>query len=165
MEMIEFLCDRLTVARSWTTSLLEDIDESTWFDMPAPGINHVAWQVGHLAASQVALIHVRCFAKDYDRCAPAGFREKFGKGSSPLADPSAYPSVADIRAAFDRIQTEAIDLIAAMSESDLNSPAGAEPHPLFSTKQGAIATTALHETFHAGQIALLRRLAGKPPLR
>ncbi len=165
MSMIEFLCDRLTVARGWTQDLLEDIDESAWFDMPAPGINHVAWQVGHLAASQVALIHVRCFAKDYDRCAPAGFREKFGKGSSPLADPSAYPGVAEIRAAFDRIQTEAIDLIAAMSESDLNSPAGAEPHPLFSTKQGAIATTALHETFHAGQIALLRRLAGKPPLR
>ena len=133
--------------------------------MPAPGINHVAWQVGHLAASQVALIHVRCFAKDYDHCAPAGFREKFGKGSSPLPDPSAYPAVADIRVAFGRIQAEAIDLIAAMSEADLNNPAGADPHPLFSTKQGAIATTALHETFHAGQIALLRRLAGKPPLR
>lgn len=165
MNMNDFLRDRLTVARSWTMSLLEDIDESTWFDMPAPGTNHVAWQIGHLAASQVALIHVRCFGKDYDHCAPAGFREKFGKGSTPLADPSAYPSIADIRAAFDRIQTEALDLIAALSESDLDSPTGGEQHPLFSTKQGAIATAALHETFHAGQIALLRRLAGKPPLR
>lgn len=165
MNMIEFLSDRLTVARAWTNDLLQDIDESTWFDMPAPGINHVAWQVGHLAASQVALIHVRCFAKDYDSCTPAGFREMFGKGSSPKADPSAYPGIADIRAAFDRIQAEAIELITTMPESDLNRPAGTEPHPLFSTRQGAIATAALHETFHAGQIALLRRLAGKPPLR
>jgi hypothetical protein len=165
MDTLKFLCDRLTVARGWTSSLLEDIDQSTWFNMPAPGINHVAWQVGHLAASQVSLIHVRCFAKDYDRCAPPGFREMFGKGSTPNANPGAYPPLADVRAAFDRIQAEALDLIASMSESDLNSPAGAEPHPLFSTKQGAIATTAMHETFHAGQIALLRRLAGKPPLR
>ena len=165
MNKIEFLCERLRVARGWTDGLLEDVEASAWFDMPAGGITHVAWQVGHLSSSQVALIHVRCFGKTHDQCVPPGFRDAFGKSSTPVADPTAYPPVADIRATFDRVQREALDLISGMSEADLTQPAGAEPHPLFNTKEGAIATAALHETFHAGQIALLRRLAGKAPLR
>ena len=165
MNKTEFLVDRLKAARGWTLGLLEDIEASAWFAMPGPGIGHVAWQVGHLTSSQVALIHVRCFDKSYDAVLPSGFREAFGKGSTPVASRGAYPAVAEIRTAFDRIQAEALELIAGMPETELALPPGSDPHPLFTTKRGAIATAALHETFHAGQIALIRRLSGKPPLR
>jgi hypothetical protein len=40
-----------------------------------------------------------------------------------------------------------------------------QPRPLFKTKLGAIEWCAQHEFVHAGQIALLRRLMGKAPLR
>ena len=38
------------------------------------------------------------------------------------------------------------------------------PHPRFSTKGGSLAWCAEHEMIHAGQIGLLRRLHGQPPL-
>lgn len=161
----ELLVDRLQSARNWTLSLLEDIEEPLWFEIPAAGVNHIAWQVGHLAVSQVALIHVRCFGRPADACGPAGFREKFGRGSTPVADPGRYPSISEIRSAFDGIHGEVIDLVRGMSDADLAGKTPGEPHPLFSTKEGAVGTAIIHEGFHAGQIAMLRRMAGKPPLR
>jgi long-subunit fatty acid transport protein len=39
------------------------------------------------------------------------------------------------------------------------------PHPVFKTKLAAVEYCEPHEMVHAGQIALLRRLMGKPPIR
>jgi hypothetical protein len=39
------------------------------------------------------------------------------------------------------------------------------PHPMFSTKLGALMFCPFHEMLHAGQIGLLRRLFGNAPLR
>ena len=165
MNKAELLVDRMKAARNWTLGLLEDIKDAAWFTMPAPNTTHVAWQVGHLAVSQVALVHVRCFDRPYDQCAPDGYRELFGKGSTPVAGSAAYPSIDDIRSAFDRLQDEVIQLVSGMSESSLAESIFGENHPMFSTKEGAIGTAVMHDTFHAGQIAILRRLAGKAPLR
>ncbi len=165
MNTLDVLIDRLQAARRWTCDLLADVEESRWFDAPAPGLGHVAWQIGHLAASQVALIHTRCFNKTYTDHLSASFRDTFGRGSKPVADRSAYPPIPDIRATFDRIHRESIDLISGMNPAELDAPVAGEPHPMFVSKAGAIGMAALHETFHAGQIALIRRLAGKAPLR
>lgn len=165
MNKIELLVDRLQTARRWTLGLLEDIGEANWFFMPGAGIGHVAWQVGHLAASQVALIHVRCFEKNGDECLPGGFRQTFGRGSTPSDDKGHYPSIAGIRSVFDRVHEDAVTWLAEMKEDQLAAKAGEDPHPLFETKEGAIGTAIMHECFHAGPIAMLRRLMGKKPLR
>lgn len=165
MNVIELLVNRLETARGWTCSLLEDIEASEWFHAPAPGLQHVAWQIGHLASSQVTLIHGRCFDKTPSDHIPARFRELFGKGSRPVADPSAYPAPTDIRRVFDRIHSEALELVKSISVDELERPASGDPHPMFITKGQCIAMVAMHESFHAGQIALTRRILGKPPLR
>ena len=74
MNTIDLLIDRLQTARKWTRDLLADIEDACWFDPPAPGVGHVAWQVGHLAASQVVLVHVRCFNRVYTEQVSASFR-------------------------------------------------------------------------------------------
>ena len=165
MNTIDLLIDRLQTARKWTRDLLADIEDACWFDPPAPGVGHVAWQVGHLAASQVVLVHVRCFNRVYTEQVSASFRDTFGRGSKPVADRSAYPPLADIRATFDRIHRESIDLISGINPAELGESAFGEPHLMFKTKGEAIVMAAMHESFHAGQIALIRRLAGKAPLR
>ncbi|HPF37306.1 MAG TPA: DinB family protein [Phycisphaerae bacterium] len=165
MRMQDFLIERLTRARGWTTGLIADIDESQWFEMPAPGVGHVAWQLGHLAVSQIALIHVRCLGKSAAECIDPALVGTFGKGSTPVADASEYPSIAEIRKLFDETQRDVIEIIRGMSDADLEAPAGTEPHPLFDTRAGALGTAAMHETFHAGQIAMSRRIWGRKPLR
>jgi uncharacterized damage-inducible protein DinB len=125
----------------------------------------VAWQVGHLAAAQASLVQTRCFDKPIEQCIPPAWKELFGIGSAPSPDAATYPSTTELREHFDRVHAESVDLIATLSPAELEQPPGPRPHPMFNTKRGALATAFTHEAFHAGQIALLRRLLGKPPLR
>jgi hypothetical protein len=39
------------------------------------------------------------------------------------------------------------------------------PHAGYATRYGSLLFAAHHEMLHAGQIGLIRRLMGKPPLR
>lgn len=163
MDAIVLLKDRLTLARKWTNDLIADIDESQWFFQPGPGLGHVAWQLGHLAASQIVLVHMRCFGRKFEDCAPADYMGTFARGSTPVADPSKYPSIKMIREFFNRTQAEVLDKVSGLSAADLDQ--ATEPHPMFTNRGGAIGMAAMHETFHAGQIAMIRRLMGKTFLR
>lgn len=165
MTTLDLLIERLIAARRWTTNLLADVEESRWFDCPAPGIQHIAWQVGHLAASQAVLLHNRCFNIPLAEVVPESFTKQFGRGSKPVADASAYPPIADIRRMFDGVQADCLTRIRQLSLPDLELPAFGDPHPMFTTRGEAVAMAVMHEAFHAGQIALTRRLFGKAALR
>ncbi|MBX3396003.1 MAG: DinB family protein [Phycisphaerae bacterium] len=165
MTITDLLVERLVMGRKWTESLLADIEESRWFEMPCSPTGHIAWQIGHLAASQIGLVHHRCAGRPLDEVLPEGTRLMFGRGSTPVADSTKYPPISEIRSLFVRTQREVIDMVRNFSAADLESPAGTEPHPMFSSKAGAISMAAMHETFHAGQIAMLRRAFGKAALR
>ena len=165
MSVTAQLVDQIKTARQWTNNLLADIAEKDWLTMPGGGVGHTLWQVGHLAASQVALVHVRCFGRDYSSHAPLSYRDLFGKDSTPSADPSIYPPIKVVREFFERALRETLDLVSTMDEAALAETAGGAAHPYFSTKAGAVAMVAMHETFHGGQIALIRRVLGKRPLR
>ena len=73
-----------------------------------------------------------------------------------------------VRSAMKTTHAATTEAIRGMSDALLAEPAFAadgSPHPLYRDKCGAIAHCARHEAFHAGQIATIRRLLGKPFLR
>lgn len=166
MNRIPHLIDRLRFARAYTVDLIKDLDEGLWFRQPAEGITHIAWQVGHIAASQHSLCLRRIHGErpEDNRLLPEGFRELFGKGSVPVADPDASPTVVQIRKVFDDVHAAALASCSGLTEDTLEEAVD-PPHPAFSNKFGAIRFAADHELIHAGQIALLRRLLGCSPLR
>lgn len=157
----------LRQTRLYTKQLLSHIDDSDWFRQPTEGVTHVAWQVGHLAVTQYGLALKRQRGEreeDADLISPE-FRTLFGKGSTPIPDPSAYPSPQDIRAVLDRVHEQAIAEVSAVTEDSLQEPVGDPPHPMFSTKLESLQWCVRHEFTHVGQITLLRRLFGAEPLR
>jgi uncharacterized damage-inducible protein DinB len=133
--------------------------------MPHEGVSHIAWQVGHLAFAEysLALKRVRGKRAEDPQLLPPAFVEKFGRASSPDPDPQGYPSMAEIRRVFDALHQQVLNELSALDDAIVNEPV-TDPHPRFSTKGGAIVWCAEHEMLHAGQIGLLRRLLGKPPL-
>ena len=56
---LQMAIDQIVAARQYTKSLLENIDQNNWFRQPVEKINHVAWQVGHLAMAQYGLVLFR----------------------------------------------------------------------------------------------------------
>jgi hypothetical protein len=158
LEQIEF-------ARRYTNRLLDALDLADWFRQPAAGVTHVAWQVGHLAMAEyrMALERTRGARPEDAGLISEEFLRIFGRNSVPDADPGRYPSPAEIRAVFDRVHRQAMQELPGLSEDELDRPV-LKSHSLVQTKLWALLWCAQHEAVHAGQIGLLRRQLGYPPL-
>jgi hypothetical protein len=163
---LAFAIERIGFARNYTLSLLDDIADDQWFSAIGDGLTHVAWQVGHLASAQysLCLARTRGAQPEDEQLIPADFREHFRKGSTPHGDATGYPSPQEIREVAAAVHARALDELPRLSEDLLDVPIE-NPHPVFSTRYGALIFCPEHEFLHAGQIALIRRWLGKPPLR
>jgi hypothetical protein len=152
--------------RLYTKDMLQNVWAEDWFRQPAEGINHIAWIVGHLAIAEHALTmkRIRGPRREDADFLPESYATLFGKGSTPKADPSEYPSPEEILQVLDAVHQAAIREVAEFSDEVLAENVD-PPHPMFRTKLEAIQWCPQHEMLHVGQIALLRRLFGQSALR
>jgi len=90
------------------------------------------------------------------------FRQLFGRGSVPSADPAVYPPAADIRSVFDRVHEQLLAEPPSFDLARLDEPCE-RPHRFANTRLRWLFWCSQHELVHAGQIGLLRRLLGKGP--
>jgi len=163
MKQAEFLAEELIKTRGWTKQLLADFSGADWGYQPQPGMSHAIWLIGHISLAQHGLVAVRCFGE-----APleSAYADPFKIGSTPLpVDQHTYPGAEELLTHFDRVQETVVAKVRGMSDEDLTAPVGGKPHPMFTTKGGAVVHSTRHEAFHTGQIATLRRLLGRAPLR
>jgi uncharacterized damage-inducible protein DinB len=157
---------QIEFARRYTRELLDQTPPAEWFRQPAAGVSHVAWQVGHLACAEyrMTLWRTRGVQPEDAALVPEGFAQLFGYESVPQPDPAMYPDQAYIRAVFDRVHDQVLRELGGMDESTADQPV-LHPHPFAKTRLEALLWCASHEMLHAGQIGLLRRQLGHPPLQ
>jgi hypothetical protein len=165
MTRLDLLLDQIRLARRYTEQLLAESPGSDWFRMPQGEVTHIAWQVGHLAIAEyrLGLERIRGQRDDDESLVSGHFLKVFGRGSVPDPDPLGYPSVQEIRQVFDRVHVRTMSELPALSDPTLDAPP-VVAHPLCETKGQILGWCARHEMFHAGQIALIRRLLGSAPL-
>jgi len=163
-------------ARRYTLELLAATPRELWFERPnvrnseggeSPLPTHIAWQVGHLAVSQYGLLMFRIHGRrdeDLDLI-PSRFRKAYARGSDPAATLSGQCSADEL---FDRLQTVHRSAIAGLTQG-FDTPVLLEPvdmpYAVYPIKLGAILFCPLHEQIHSGQIGLIRRALGLPPVR
>jgi hypothetical protein len=163
---LELARKQIAFARSYTLSLLEDVDDDQWFTVPGGAETHVAWQVAHLAMAQYGL----CLFRQRGRAGvdrellPRGFVQKYGKGSTPDVSPENNLTPAEIREVLQRVNAQACEEMENFTDEQLKETIDM-PYAVYPTKLGALVFCADHEMLHAGQIGLLRRLLGKAPIR
>ena len=165
-QLRELACQQIEFARQYTRELVSGVADHDWFTIPVGNVSHIAWQVGHLAMAQYGLTLMRMrdrraedeqlISKDFLRC--------FKKGSEPVADASVYPSPAEIRSVWEGVHQQALSEIPTFSNSLLSEPLPA-PTAVYPNKLGSLLFCSAHEMLHAGQIGVLRRQLGLPPLR
>jgi hypothetical protein len=162
---LQLAVEQIIFARKYTAQMLDQTDSTDWFRMPPGGVSHIAWQVGHLARThyRLALEFVRGARPEDASLISEEFMRPFGRESVPDPDPSRYPSASELRATLDRVHRHAVEELRGLDESELDKPA-LRPHPLVKTKLWALLWCAQHEMVHTGQIGLLRRQLGYPPL-
>ncbi len=163
---LEVAQKHLESARLYMLTLLDDLNEEDWFWQPTEGITHIAWQVGHLAMAEYGLVLFRQRGRQpIDGELMSGkFRKKFAKGSEPKSDSAEYPKPEEILQVLHRVHEQALKELQTFADEDLDQPVD-PPHAAFANRYGALLFAGDHEMLHAGQIGLLRRLMGKPPMR
>jgi len=168
MTTAELLARQIADTRDWTLRIIADLKGDDWTFQPTPGMGHALWLCGHLACAQDSLIHKRCLGGTgllddaYHNCFKIGV-------PVPSAAEQDYPSVEVVRARMDEIHAATLSAVRGMSDALLSEPCfgadGRSRHPHYTDKAGAVSHCSRHEAFHAGQIASIRRLRGKPFIR
>ena len=143
--------------------LADPVPAERFTEQPAPGVNHPAWIVGHLAfAADVGLKICRA-----PTVCPADWDAKFGIGSTPAADPGAYPPKAELLATYDLAHQKLTAAVPAADPAVLASPQPLDfLRPHIQTMGELLAhILSTHEAFHLGQLSTWRRVQGFPSAR
>ena len=141
---------------------LGDLTDADLMVRPVPGINHLAWQLGHTIAAEHSMIEM--VKPGSMPPLPAGFAEKHKKEAAKSDDPKAFCTKAEYLDAMKKQRAGTLAVLADMSDADFDNPAP-EPMCAFLKTTGDVFTMqASHWLMHAGQWAVLRRKLGKPPL-
>ncbi len=163
---LEAVIDRLRRSRIYTRQFLTDLTPDEWFWSPPVFTTHIAWQVGHLAVAQynLCLRRLRGRTVEDEALISDAFIDAFKLGSKPVTGAKNNLPLEEIQRVFADVHEQVLAELPLVDNAELDAPVD-PPHPAFKTKLGAIDYSPQHELVHAGQIAMLRRLMGKPPLR
>jgi hypothetical protein len=128
-----------------------DLSEEESLIQPRPGGNCANWVLGHIVATRGALLRLVGEEPVWSDAESA----PYARGSSPIASRDGARPFAEILAAFDRSQERLMAGLERITVQDLG-PADKNDSPL-----AKLAGLQFHEAYHAGQLGILRRIAGK----
>lgn len=139
---------------------LDDLSDADLMQKPGPGCNHLAWQLGHLIASENQLLESVAPGAGIEL--PAGFVEQHSKEKKDDDNPEHFPSKQRYLELFEQVHAATFAAIAKMSDADLDQPGPARFQPMFPTVGDVVILIATHGLMHAGQFVPVRRQLGKP---
>ena len=165
MNAIDCLVHLLEDTRNYTLMQVGDLTDEEMMFQPQPHVNHATWLLGHIVGSENGLVLSWCGGQPI---LPKEYHELFFMGTKPQADPAIYPKKDDILQALAEVHGKAIELVKTLTPEQLDErPKGYEQlnpgaQQLFWCKGACIWHHATHESSHAAQVSMLRRLLGKP---
>jgi hypothetical protein len=141
-------------------SYLSGLSDKDLFVRAVPGVNHIAWQLGHIISSE------RHFIERLNPGAspplPEGFDAKHGRDKTGEDDPAAFYPLETYQALWKAQREATLATLESFPETDLDD-ANPEKYPPYAPTPAAILTmTGLHPIMHAGQFVPVRRLLKLP---
>ena len=119
--------------------------------------NSITFLVGHLLASRLGLL------KRLNATTENPFSDLFG-GNAAAQDAAAYPSISVLASSWDDVASRLQAALESLTEAQLLE--AAEGFPVSDrTARGAAMFMAWHESYHLGQIGMLRTEMGKPSVQ
>ncbi|MEO2046647.1 MAG: DinB family protein [Pirellulales bacterium] len=139
-----------------------DLTDAELMTRPAAGCNHLAWQLGHLIASECHLLE--SLAPDSAAELPDGFAEQHGKENAGEDDASKFCSKQEYLDLFDKVRAATLASLAKFTDADLDKPGPEDFAQICPTVGHVFVLIASHGMMHAGQFVPARRKLGKPVL-
>lgn len=139
---------------------LEDITPEELLARPAPGANHIAWQLGHLISAERNLVEAAAPGSMPEL--PAGFADRHKKEKAASDNRADYLSKDEYLRLAKEIRAATLRALERLSEADLDKPATGRVPPFVKCAGDCFATIGPHWSLHAGQWVVLRRKLGRP---
>jgi len=141
-------------------SYLGDMSDADLMCRPSKGCNHIAWQLGHLIASECSLLDSICPGAAAEL--PAGFAEKHSKETCGIDDASKFCTKAEYLDLFEKVHAATLVALQKTSAADLDAESPEKMRQMFPTVGNIFVLIATHGMMHAGQLVPVRRELGKP---
>lgn len=124
--------------------------------LPPQGGSSLLWVAGHIVSTRMALLELIGGEPFWSEDRRAAFR----RGSTPSEVPD-LPTLDELRADFRRSQEPVVAALAVLTPERLAEPATFSPtNDPEETVGTLLAALAFHESYHCGQLGVLRRTAG-----
>jgi hypothetical protein len=142
------------------SSYLSDLSDADLLRRPGPGCNHLAWQLGHLIASESGLLNG--IQPGAGPELPEGFAQKHSKENIASDNPDDFCTKQQYLDLSAQMHAATLELLAKFSEEDLDRPGPEHFRKMFPTVGSIFLLIATHPLMHAGQFVPVRRALGKP---
>lgn len=140
-------------------SYLSELSDADLLVRPIPGMNHIAWQLGHLIGAERHFVEL--VAPGSSPALPADFEEGHGRQKFNEDDPSKFYPLARYRELWAAQRAATLSVLERQSDADLDRTD--EKFPPFANTVGALLNLCgTHPLMHAGQFVAVRRKLGKP---
>lgn len=139
---------------------LADLSDEDLLVRPAPGANHIAWQLGHLISAEAQFFMPKIPGAKAPEL-PAGFSKQHSAETSSVEPPQGFLRKSDYLALFDQVRAASLAAIDKLGEAELDKPSGWE---MANTVGKACMTIGNHDMMHAAQFTVVRRKLGKKVL-
>lgn len=141
-------------------SYVGDLTDTELLQRPGTGCNHLAWQLGHLIASECQLLNaVKPGAAPE---LPTGFAEAHCQTTTACDDPTKFYTKQQYLELIDKVNAATLAALDSFSETDLDQPSPEHFRKMFPTMGALFILIATHPMMHAGQFVPVRRALGKP---
>jgi hypothetical protein len=163
MNTKDMLRSTLDFNHSVVTGLLADLSDADLLVRPVPGANCIAWQLGHLIASEASMV-----GKNVPGAAvpelPAGFDNRHNNEASKADPPKGFESKAEYLKLWDKVRAATKAALDKVSDADLDKPVTSDLKRLAPTVAAVFLLAANHELMHSGQFSVVRRKLNRPVL-
>jgi len=162
METKQALQTTMNMGLHVLSTYVSDLSDADLMQRPSKDCNHLAWQLGHLIASEVQLLESVCPGKAADL--PEGFVEQHSKETRGSDDPNQFCNKEEYEALFKQVRQVTLTALEELPSEDLDLPGPEWIRDHCPTVGHLFTLIGTHPMMHAGQFAVARRELGKPVL-
>ncbi len=158
----QLINESLSTATFCVKAYLEDLSDEDLLRRPCESANHIAWQLGHLLASDNHLINSIRPGSMPDL--PEGFTEQHSKASAYKNDPGSFLTKQQYLDLMETQHRALLDTLDQLTDEDLQQESPEAMRQYAPSVGSVFNLTPSHWLMHSGQWVVLRRQLGKDPL-
>ena len=137
-----------------------DLDDSDLLVRPVEGMNHIAWQLGHLIHTERTL--VEGIKPGSSPPMPEGFEGNHSRENSTSDDPNQFLTKDAYLELMNAQRVATKDVLDSLPDEDLDAPSPERFRKMVPTVGAACMLAGTHYIMHVGQFVAVRRKRGKP---